>query len=304
MVDAATIEVETPSDETLSAYLAANAKTYEAPEYRSITLLTLAPEDLLAEIEVSDADLRAAYDARIDLYRTPEQRKLEQLLAPDEPTIKRAAELAASGQSFTQVAEALKDAKVERSEVGPLAKGDLPEALDAAGFALAPGTVSAPVQTPFGWHLLRAQEIVPEQVQAVRHGQGGAAARAEPGAGGQPAARFRDPARRRAGGRHVLRRGRPETGHRAAQAGAHRPHRPHAQPRAARRRPAERRDPGAGVRSRAGRDLAARADRRRSLLHVPDRRRRARARSPTRGIEEDDLTWPLVVRQCLSHEFD
>ncbi len=166
VVDAATIEVETPSDETLSAYLAANAKTYEAPEYRSITLLTLAPEDLLAEIEVSDADLRAAYDARIDLYRTPEQRKLEQLLAPDEPTIKRAAELAASGQSFTQVAEALKDAKVERSEVGPLAKGDLPEALDAAGFALAPGTVSAPVQTPFGWHLLRAQEIVPEQVQA------------------------------------------------------------------------------------------------------------------------------------------
>ena len=76
------IEVETPSDEALTAYLAANAKTYEAPEYRSVTLLTLAPEDLLAEIEVSDADLRAAYDARIDLYRTPEQRRFEQLLAP------------------------------------------------------------------------------------------------------------------------------------------------------------------------------------------------------------------------------
>ena len=165
VVDAATIEVEAPSEEALTAYLAANAKTYEAPEYRSITLLTLAPEDLLPEIEISDADLQAAYDVRIDLYRTPEQRRLEQLLAPDEATIRRAAELAASGQSFSQVAEALKDAKVERSEVGPLAKGDLPEALDAAAFALAPGTVSAPVQTPFGWHLLRAQEIVPEKVQ-------------------------------------------------------------------------------------------------------------------------------------------
>ena len=165
MVDAATIEVEAPSEETLSAYLADNAKSYEAPEYRSVTLLTLAPEDLLAEIEICDPDLRAAYDARIDLYRKPEQRRLEQLLAPDEATIKRAAELVASGQSFTQVADALKDAKVERSELGPLAKGDLPEALDTAAFALAPGTVSAPVQTPFGWHLLRAQEIVAEQVQ-------------------------------------------------------------------------------------------------------------------------------------------
>ena len=93
----------------------------------------------------------------------------------DEATIKRAAELAAGGQSFTQVAEALKDAKVERSEVGPLAKGDLPEALDAAGFALAPGAVSAPVQTPFGWHLLRAQRDRARAGAAVRGGQGGAA---------------------------------------------------------------------------------------------------------------------------------
>ena len=167
VVDAATIEVETPSEETLASYLAANTQAYQAPEYRSLTLLTLAPEDLLGEIEVSDADLQTAYDTRRDLYRTPEQRTFEQLLAPDEATIKRAAELAAGGQSFTQVAEAMQGDKVERSEVGPLAKGDLPEALDTAGFALAPGAVSAPVQTPFGWHLLLAKDVVPEQVQSL-----------------------------------------------------------------------------------------------------------------------------------------
>ena len=65
------------------------------------------------------------------------------------------------------MAEALKDAKVERSEVGPLAKGDLPESLDQAGFALAQAAVSEPVQTPFGWHLLRTVEIVPEEVQPL-----------------------------------------------------------------------------------------------------------------------------------------
>lgn len=167
VVDAAGIEVQPPTEEVLAAYLAAHAKTYEAPEYRSITLLTLAPEDLLGEIEISDADLKAAYDARLDSYRKPEQRQFEQLLAFDEPTIRRAAEAVAGGKSFTEVAATLKDAKVERSEVGPLAKGDLPEALDQAGFALAQGAVSEPVQTPFGWHLLRVESVVPEQVQPL-----------------------------------------------------------------------------------------------------------------------------------------
>ena len=165
IVDAATIEVPAPTDDQLTAYLAAHVKDYEAPEYRSATLVTLAPEDLVGEIEVSDADLRAAYDAHADQYRTPEQRKIEQLLAPDEATIKRAADQVAAGQSFSQVAAAMSGDKVERSELGPLAKGDLPEALDSVAFALQQGAVSTPVQTPFGWHLLRTEQITPEQVQ-------------------------------------------------------------------------------------------------------------------------------------------
>ena len=165
IVDAATIEVPVPSDDQLTAYLAAHVKDYEAPEYRSATLVTLAPEDLVGEIEISDADLRASYDAHADQYRTPEQRKIEQLLAPDEATIKRAADQVAAGQSFSQVAAAMSSDKVERSELGPLAKGDLPEALDSVAFALQQGAVSTPVQTPFGWHLLRTEQITPEQVQ-------------------------------------------------------------------------------------------------------------------------------------------
>ncbi|MGD9509914.1 MAG: SurA N-terminal domain-containing protein [Geminicoccaceae bacterium] len=165
IVDSATIEVPSPTEDELSSYLAANAKAYEAPEYRSITLVTLAPEDLVGEIEISDADLRAAYDARAAQYRKPEQRRIEQLLAPDEATIKRAAELVAGGKSFTDVASEMSGDKVERSELGPLAKGDLPEALDQAAFGLPQGEVSTPVQTPFGWHLLRTEEVIPEQVE-------------------------------------------------------------------------------------------------------------------------------------------
>ena len=279
VVDAATIEVEAPSDETLASYLAANAQTYEAPEYRSISLLTLAPEDLLSEIEVSDADLQAAYDARGDLYRTPEQRKFEQLLAPDEATIRRAAELAAGGQSFAQIAEAMKDDKVERSEVGPLAKGDLPEALDAAGFALAQGAVSAPVQTPFGWHLLLAQEVVAEQVQpseAVKEELRREIALEQ--AASRPS-RCRHPPRRRAGSRHAARRRCREVGARAAHAPGYRSDRPHGEPRALGRGPTQLRDPRARLRGSVRGDVPARADGRRKLLHLSGRCDRARPRA-------------------------
>lgn len=165
LVRADKIEVGEPDEAALEAYLKDHASQYEAPERRSITLVTLRPEDLAGEMEIPAAEVRQAYDARIAQYRKPEQRRVEQLLAPDEATIRKAAELVRGGQSFTEVAEALKGAGVERSEVGPLARGDLPAALDGAAWALPEGGVSAPVQSPFGWHLLRVSSLELEVTQ-------------------------------------------------------------------------------------------------------------------------------------------
>ena len=165
VVESAAVAVEAPGEDVLEAYLKDHEQTYAAPEYRSITLLTLQPDDLVGEIEVPDEELRAAYEARLASYRRPEQRAIELLIASDEATITKAAELVAAGQSFSQVAAALKGSGVERSEVGPLARGDLPGPLDATAWALAQGGVSEPVRSAFGWHLLRLARIEPEQTQ-------------------------------------------------------------------------------------------------------------------------------------------
>jgi peptidyl-prolyl cis-trans isomerase D len=152
-----------PDQATLETYLKDNAQAYEAPEYRGLTLLVLRPEDLVEEIEIEEDELQRTYDSRIDQYRKPEQRRVEQLLAADEAALRRAAELVAGGQSFTEAAAAVPG--VERTEVGPLARGDLPAGLDEAAWALAEGGVSQPVQSPFGWHLLRVADIEPEETQ-------------------------------------------------------------------------------------------------------------------------------------------
>lgn len=167
LVRADAMPVDTPGEETLAAHLKENARQYETPETRSVTLLVLRPDDLLDEIELSEAELQAAYDSRIAQYRTPEQRRLEQLLALDEATIRQAAELVAAGQSFTAVANALKARSVERTELGPLARGDLPEELDERAWSLSEGGTSEPLQSPFGWHLLRITDVEPEKVQPL-----------------------------------------------------------------------------------------------------------------------------------------
>lgn len=173
LVRAGEVQVGEPDEAALETYLAENAKAYEAPERRSLTLVVLRPDDVAGDIEITQDELRQAYDARIAQYRKPEQRRIEQLLATDEAAIREAAELVSGGQSFTAVADALKGSGVERSEVGPLARGDLPAALDGPAWALPEGGVSEPLKSPFGWHLLRASSVEPEVTQPFEAVQDG-----------------------------------------------------------------------------------------------------------------------------------
>ena len=51
------------------------------------------------------------------------------------------------------------NAKRDLGEVGWVFQGDTAPALDEAIFALGPGDISAPVETPAGWHLVTVQDV-------------------------------------------------------------------------------------------------------------------------------------------------
>lgn len=172
VVTADEIQVDPPDEATLKAYLEAHAKDYEAPEYRAVTLVTLSPDDLAGDIAIDEAALREEYQSRIGDYRTPATRSFEQLVADQEATIREAAGLAASGQSFAQIAEALKGKGVERTELGPVRKGDLPDSLDQAVFSTEQGAVAAPVSSAFGWHLIKVTQATPETTRSFAEVRG------------------------------------------------------------------------------------------------------------------------------------
>ncbi|HET6519343.1 MAG TPA: SurA N-terminal domain-containing protein [Geminicoccaceae bacterium] len=155
-------EVPQPTAEELAAYHAEHEAEFTAPEYRALTYVSLEPEDLIEEVQVDEGELRAEYEERISEYTNPERRTVQQLLAQDEAALGAAAERVAEGVDFATAAA--ETPGVSASELGQIARGELPADLEAAVFGLAEGEVGRPVRSEFGWHLFRVTALEPEQV--------------------------------------------------------------------------------------------------------------------------------------------
>ncbi len=154
-----------PGESAIAAYYEENTASFMAPERRSGVLVHLTAEALLPEIELSDDDVYAEYEARIDEFDLPERRSVTQINAPDEALIREGAQRLAAGESFDAIAADLAGRGASTSTLPDFtADGPLRGARDAV-FGLSAGSVSDPVQTAFGWHLFRVNEVVPARRQ-------------------------------------------------------------------------------------------------------------------------------------------
>jgi peptidyl-prolyl cis-trans isomerase D len=156
-----------PDEATLEAFLADHAAEFEAPEYRDLELVLLAPEDLHDEIEPSEAEIEAAYRFHEDRYRTPAERRALQLLAPSRELAATAAALRREGADRAALEAELGGQGLSVSEIGPVTPGSLPAALDAALFALGQGELGEPVESAFGWHVFEVLEARAATVRSL-----------------------------------------------------------------------------------------------------------------------------------------
>ncbi|MEZ5932442.1 MAG: SurA N-terminal domain-containing protein [Alphaproteobacteria bacterium] len=160
--DAAIEDIATPDDAALETIYKDNEQRFTAPEYRSLTFVTLKPDDLLEEVEVTDEQVRTAYDERSAQYVTPERRKIEQLLAKDEETASKASALIEEGKDFAAVADEVDG--VSFTDLGDVTEAGMPAGLGANAFAINEGEVTDPVKSPFGFHLFKVTSVTPEEV--------------------------------------------------------------------------------------------------------------------------------------------
>jgi peptidyl-prolyl cis-trans isomerase D len=154
-------DVAAPSADELAKYFETRKVLFRAPEYRKVTVLSLSPAELAKPQDVSDADAKAAYEARKDSFGTPEKRELRQMVFAKPEDATAAYERVTKGLSFADLAKerGIKDTDLD---VGTVAKADIidPAVADAA-FALKSGDVSSPIKGAFGSVLLQVGKIEP-----------------------------------------------------------------------------------------------------------------------------------------------
>jgi peptidyl-prolyl cis-trans isomerase D len=160
-------DIPPPAAEVLAKYFEENKIRFRAPEYRKLVIVSLIPGEQARWIEISDADLKRAYEERKARYTTPERRHILQIDFPNAEAASAAAERIAKGASFADIAKELgKDDK--DIDLGTVAKSAvIDRAVADAAFALKEGEVSAPVQGRFGTVLVQVLKIEPEQVRSL-----------------------------------------------------------------------------------------------------------------------------------------
>jgi peptidyl-prolyl cis-trans isomerase D len=160
-------EVATPTPEVLAKFYEDRKILFRAPEYRKLVIVALIPSEQAHWIEISDADLKKAYEERRSRYSTPERRHIQQIVFPNAEEARAAADrIAAKTATFAEIAKERGLADKD-FDLGTLAKAAvIDRAVADAAFALKEGEVSAPVAGRFGTALVQVLKIEPEHARS------------------------------------------------------------------------------------------------------------------------------------------
>ncbi|MFZ5674690.1 MAG: SurA N-terminal domain-containing protein [Pseudomonadota bacterium] len=156
-------DLPAPAEQDLKTYWEKNSAQFTAPEYRTIAIIKADPQDLAPSIQISDADLTAAYEKYKRDYYKPELRTILQIPFPSVDEAKKAKDRIASGTDFMAIAKerGLTDAD---ASLGEVSKDKIFDTIIAdAAFGLAQDQVSDPVQGKLSVVLLKVTKVSPEK---------------------------------------------------------------------------------------------------------------------------------------------
>jgi peptidyl-prolyl cis-trans isomerase D len=151
-----------PTDEELKRFYDNQRAKFTQAETRKIGILAVTPETVKDKVEITEGDIKAAYEREKTKLGTPERRKVEQIAFPDQSAAEAAYKKIQAGTDFVALA---KEQNLSESDIslGLLSRADMADAaIGDAAFKLEKDKVSGPVTGELGKTvLLRVTEIEP-----------------------------------------------------------------------------------------------------------------------------------------------
>ncbi|MDQ7248050.1 peptidyl-prolyl cis-trans isomerase [Dongia sedimenti] len=158
-------DIPAPDDAALEAYRKEHADAYKAPEYRAATVLTVAPEDLVGEVTVTDDEIAQEYEAQKANFSTPDIREVEQVVVQDQAQADKIEEAVKGGAAFADAVKQVTGG--DPVALGKVTKEKLPAEIADGVFAVAAGGVSAPLKSPFGIHVVHVISSEPATTKTL-----------------------------------------------------------------------------------------------------------------------------------------
>jgi len=183
VVDAAPFAKDVKVDDAaVKAFYDKNQAAFQTPEVARIEYLILTADALLANVAVDAADVKKQYDANVQQYSKAEERAVSHILIAVKADGSEADRAAAKKQADDLLARAKanpakfgdlarefsKDpgSAQQGGDLGTFARGTMVKAFEDAAFAAKPGDIVGPVQTEFGWHVIKVTGVNAGHVQS------------------------------------------------------------------------------------------------------------------------------------------
>jgi peptidyl-prolyl cis-trans isomerase D len=191
------------SEADLAAHYEAHAEEYHRPEQREIRYLVVETSRLRRLLPAEDAELEAYYEQHRGEFVEEEQAHARHILfrvAPGAGPVERneaelraksVAQIAQSGADFSELAAKHSEdpgSKDNGGDLGWFGRGQMVKEFEDAVWGAKPGDILGPVQSQFGFHIIRVEGFKPQRQQALdevreeirfRYLEGRAAAEAE-----------------------------------------------------------------------------------------------------------------------------
>jgi len=183
-IDAEPFARQTKVDEAAArVFYDANPAAFRTPEEVKFEYVVLTPDVLAAQVAVTPDEVKAQYAASIKQYTQEEQRQAAHILIAVKPDAsdadkaaakKKAEDLAAQAKAnpakFAELAKKYSEdpgSAAQGGDLGSNPRGTMVKAFDDAVFAMKPGDIVGPVQSEFGWHVIKLQGVTPAKVLSL-----------------------------------------------------------------------------------------------------------------------------------------